>query len=73
MFEKKLRILVAEGNAGELAPTLRALYPEAQDGLELTVVSGVSTLILYPRWFSHPRRTRHGNGEKQRARSSCSA
>jgi len=45
MNEKKLRILVAEGNPGETAPALRALYPETQDVLELTVVSGVSTLI----------------------------
>ena len=45
MNEKKLRILVAEGNPDEIAPILRSLYPEPQDGLELTVVSGVSTLI----------------------------
>ena len=45
MNEKKLRILVAEGNPGEIAPALRALYPEAQDSLDLTVVSGVSILI----------------------------
>jgi len=45
MNEKKLRILVAEGNPGEIAPALRSLYPEAQDSLDLTVVSGVSILI----------------------------
>ena len=45
MNERKLRVLVAEGNPGETAPILRALYPEPQDGLELTVVSGVSILI----------------------------
>jgi two-component system cell cycle response regulator len=45
MSEKKLRVLVAEGNPGEIAPVLRALYPEAEDGLELTVVSSVSILI----------------------------
>jgi diguanylate cyclase (GGDEF)-like protein len=45
MSEKKLRILLAEGNSGEAASALHALYPEGQDGLELTTVSGVSTLI----------------------------
>jgi diguanylate cyclase (GGDEF)-like protein len=45
MNEKKLRILLAEGDPGETASALRALYPEGQDGLELTIVSGVSTLI----------------------------
>jgi diguanylate cyclase (GGDEF)-like protein len=45
MNEKKLRILVAEGDPGETASALRALYPEDQDRLELTIVSGVSTLI----------------------------
>jgi diguanylate cyclase (GGDEF)-like protein len=43
--EKKLRILIAEEDSGETAAALRALYHEGQDGLELTVVSGVSTLI----------------------------
>src|SRR5713226_7868100 len=45
MNEKKLRILLAEGDSGETAAALRQLYPEGQDGLELTVVSAVSTLI----------------------------
>jgi diguanylate cyclase (GGDEF)-like protein len=45
MNEKKLRILLAEGNPGEAASALRTLYPEGQDGLELTNVSSVSTLI----------------------------
>jgi diguanylate cyclase (GGDEF)-like protein len=45
MNERKLRILLAEGGPGETASALRALYPEGQDGLELTSVSGVSTLI----------------------------
>jgi diguanylate cyclase (GGDEF)-like protein len=45
MNEKKLRILLAEGNPGEAASALRVLYPEGQDGLELTHVSSVSTLI----------------------------
>src|SRR5216684_3864598 len=45
MNEKKLRILLAEGDSGETAAALRELYPEGQDGLELTNVSAVSTLI----------------------------
>ncbi|HEV1993377.1 MAG TPA: diguanylate cyclase [Candidatus Acidoferrum sp.] len=45
MNEKKLRILLAEGDPGETASGLRALYPEGQDGLELNNVSSVATLI----------------------------
>jgi len=45
MSEKKLRILLAEGVPAETAAALRELYPEGQDGLELTNVSAVSTLI----------------------------
>ena len=45
MSEKKLRVLLAEGHPGDTAASLRALYPEGQDGLELTNVSSVSTLI----------------------------
>jgi diguanylate cyclase (GGDEF)-like protein len=45
MNEKKLRILLAEGDSGEAATSLREIYPEGQDGLELTVVSALSTLI----------------------------
>lgn len=45
MNEKKLRIMLAEADPGETASALHALYPEGQDGLELTTVSGVSTLI----------------------------
>ena len=45
MSEKKLRILLAEKLPGETASALRELYPDAQDGLELTNVSSVSTLI----------------------------
>src|SRR5258708_8729770 len=44
MIPKKLRILLAEGNPGETARALRKLYPEEQDGLELTNVSSISTL-----------------------------
>jgi len=45
MVERKLRILLAEGSPGEAASGLRVLYPEGQDGLELTQVSSVSTLV----------------------------
>src|SRR5712692_12024688 len=45
MNEKKLRILLAEGDPGETAAALRELYSEGQDGLELTNVSAVTTLI----------------------------
>ena len=45
MNEKKLRVLLAEAHPDETASALRALYPEGQDGLELTNVSSVSTLI----------------------------
>ncbi len=45
MSEKKLRILLAEGGSGEGAAALRALYPEEQDRLELTVVAAIPTLI----------------------------
>lgn len=45
MNEKKLHVLLAEAHSDETASALRALYPEGQDGLELTNVSSVSTLI----------------------------
>jgi two-component SAPR family response regulator len=45
MKEKKLHVLLAEAHPDETASALRALYPEKQDGLELTNVSSVSTLI----------------------------
>lgn len=45
MNEKKLRVLLAEGDHGETATALHTLYPAGQDGLELTNVSSVSTLI----------------------------
>jgi diguanylate cyclase (GGDEF)-like protein len=45
MNEMKLRILLAEGDPGETASALHALYPEGYDGLKLTNVSSVSTLI----------------------------
>ncbi len=45
MNEKKLHVLLAEAHPDETAFALRALYPEGHDGLELTNVSSVSTLI----------------------------
>jgi DNA-binding NarL/FixJ family response regulator len=45
MNEKKLHVLLAEAYPDETASALRALYPEGRDGLELTNVSSVSTLI----------------------------
>lgn len=42
---KKLCVLLAGSGSGEVAAALRALYPEGKDHLELTVVSGVSTLM----------------------------
>lgn len=45
MKQKKLRILLAEGDSSGTAAALRDLFPGEQSGLELTVVSGVSTLL----------------------------
>jgi DNA-binding NarL/FixJ family response regulator len=45
MNEKKLHVLLAEVHPDETTSALRALYPAGQDGLELTNVSSVSTLI----------------------------
>jgi hypothetical protein len=45
MIKKKLRILLAEGDPAETTAGLRELYPESQDGLELTIVSTIPTLI----------------------------
>jgi len=44
MSEKKLRILLTEGDPAETTAALRELYPESQDGLELTIVSTIPTL-----------------------------
>ena len=49
MIKKKLRILLAEGDPAETTAGLRELYPESQDGLELTIVSTIPTLIGHPR------------------------
>jgi diguanylate cyclase (GGDEF)-like protein len=43
--EKRLRILLAEGDSGGVAAALRVFYPEEQGKLELTVVSSISNLI----------------------------
>jgi diguanylate cyclase (GGDEF)-like protein len=45
MTENNLRILLAEDTIGEAAASLRALFPEGQRRLDLTVVSTISTLI----------------------------
>lgn len=42
---EKLRVMVAEGPSGRAASVLRELFPGNQGGLELTEVSGVSTLM----------------------------
>lgn len=42
---QKLRVLLAEGTSGKAASALRELFPEEHGGLELTEVSGVSTLL----------------------------
>jgi diguanylate cyclase (GGDEF)-like protein len=45
MKQKSFRILLAEGESGEAAAALRQLFPGEQNGLALTLVSGVSTLL----------------------------
>ncbi len=45
MKQKSFRILLAEGESGEAAAALHELFPGEQNGLELTLVSGVSTLL----------------------------
>ncbi len=45
MTQKKLRILLAEGDTSETAEALRVLFPESGGGLDLTVVSTMATLI----------------------------
>ena len=42
---EKLRVLVAEGASGQAASMLRRLFPDGEGGLQLTEVSGVSTLM----------------------------
>jgi diguanylate cyclase (GGDEF)-like protein len=45
MTQKRMRILLAEADSIETVEALRALYPEAEKGMELTVVSTVATLL----------------------------
>lgn len=45
MKDKKLRILLGEGESGKVAGVLRAFYGEEKGALELTVVSCISNLI----------------------------
>jgi diguanylate cyclase (GGDEF)-like protein len=45
MNQKRIRILLAEDDAGETVETLRTLFPDATGGLDLTVVSTIGTLI----------------------------
>ena len=45
MSVKKLRVLVAEGNPSGVVQTLREIFPELENGLELTIVSTVDTLL----------------------------
>jgi PleD family two-component response regulator len=45
MREKKSRILLTEGDPAETTAALRELYAESRDGLELTIVSTIPTLI----------------------------
>lgn len=44
-MKEKLRILVAEGASGQAASVLRDLFPADQGRMELTEVSGISTLM----------------------------
>src|SRR5256885_17245988 len=45
MSARRLRVLLAETGSGEAAKALRALYPDPDATLELTVVSTVATLL----------------------------
>jgi two-component system, cell cycle response regulator len=45
MTKRRLRLLLAEGSAGEAAAVLRALYAGSDPGLDLTVVSTIATLL----------------------------
>src|SRR2546423_2038535 len=45
MSARRLRVLLAEVGASETAAALRALYPEPDSALELTIVSSVATLL----------------------------
>jgi DNA-binding NtrC family response regulator len=45
MTRRRLRLLLAEGSAGEVAAALHALYVGNDPGLDLTVVSTIATLL----------------------------
>jgi diguanylate cyclase (GGDEF)-like protein len=45
MSAKKLRVLMAEGSPSGTVQTLREIFPEPENDLELTVVSTVATLL----------------------------
>jgi CheY-like chemotaxis protein len=45
MKERRLRLLLAEGNPGEVAAALHELYAGSDPGLDLTVVSTIATLL----------------------------
>lgn len=45
MGEKKFRVLLAESVPGDAGESLRALYPEPDSNLELSVVSTIPTLL----------------------------
>ena len=45
MNNKRVRVLLAERENSEVAQGLRTLYPESAEGLDLTIVSTVNTLI----------------------------
>jgi hypothetical protein len=45
MDERKFRVLVAESSPGEIAEALRAIFPQPESKLELSVVSTIPTLL----------------------------
>jgi diguanylate cyclase (GGDEF)-like protein len=45
MKRRRLRLLLAEGSPGEVAPALHELYAGNDPGLDLTVVSTIATLL----------------------------
>jgi len=45
MTQRRLRLLLAEGSSGEAAAALHELYAGSDPGLDLTVVSTISTLL----------------------------
>lgn len=45
MTRRRLRVLLAEGSAGEAAAALNEVYAKSEPGLDLTIVSTVATLL----------------------------